>query len=92
VCKKNKIRFTLVSSPIFSGGEIELKNKKQIIKQLQNIAIINGLQYFDLSSLPFCNRRGLFVDHFHMNPAGAAIFTEYFGNFIHNKLSGNTLK
>jgi hypothetical protein len=92
LCKKNNMRLTLLSSPIFGGGEVDVKNKKQIQQQLRNIALINGLQYFDLSSLPFCNRRNLFVDHFHMNPAGAAIFTEYFSSFIHNKLSGNTLK
>jgi hypothetical protein len=92
LCKKNNIHLTLVSSPIFGGGEVELKNKKQILRQLRNIAFVNSLQYFDLSSLPFCSQRNLFTDHFHMNPAGAAIFTEYFSGFIHNKLSANTLK
>ncbi|MDO8998777.1 MAG: hypothetical protein Q7W45_03355 [Bacteroidota bacterium] len=91
-CKQNKINLTLISSPIFAGGMVDLKNKKQIILQLKNIAKINKIQYFDLSSLPFCNQRNLFIDHYHMNYLGANKFSLYFSEFFNNKIAQRSLK
>ncbi len=92
LCKKNKTRLTLVTSPIFAGGKVDLLNKEQIISQLNNIAITNQIRYFDLSSLPFCNNRNLFIDHYHMNYFGATKYTLYFSGVFNNKIGGNTLK
>ncbi|MCE3226753.1 MAG: hypothetical protein K0S32_1304 [Bacteroidetes bacterium] len=92
ICKTNNTRLTLVSSPIFGGGKVDLINKEQIIRQLKNIGAINGLEYHDFSSLPFCNQRNLFVDHYHMNALGAGLFTKHFTVFFNNKRLGKPLK
>jgi hypothetical protein len=91
-CKKHNIHITLVSSPVFGGGKTELYNKDQIIKQLKNIAAINQIRYFDLSSLPFCNNRNLFVDHYHLNYAVAEKFTPYLARVFNNKIAIHSLK
>jgi hypothetical protein len=91
-CKEKKTILTLISSPIFAGGMVDLKNKDEIISQINNIAHINHIKYHDLSSLPFCNRRNLFIDHYHMNYSGAAKYTVYFSSVFNNKMAGNSLK
>jgi hypothetical protein len=90
--KQKNINITLMSSPIFAGGEVDLLNKKQIISQLNNIAKINHIQYFDLSSLPFCNNRKLFIDHYHLNYLGATKYTTFLSQFFNNKIATNSLK
>lgn len=92
LCKVKKIHITLLSSPLFAGGKLDVSNKPAIISHLKSIAAINKIDYFDLSSLPFCNDRTLFVDHFHMNFYGAVKFTEYLSKLYHNKLRLKTLK
>lgn len=92
LCKEKQIHITLLSSPLFAGGKLDLANKPAIISQLKNIAASNQIGYYDLSSLPFCSDRTLFVDHFHLNFYGALKFTVYFCDLYHNKLSIKTLK
>jgi len=92
ICKQHNTQITLVSSPIFGGGKIDLINKDQVIKQLSNIAKTNKIQYYDLSSLSFCNNRKLFVDHYHLNHFGATKFTSYFCSLFNNKIATNSLK
>lgn len=86
LCKKSNSKITLISSPIFAGGKVDLANKPEIIKQLNNIANINKIRYFDLSSLPFCNNRHMFIDHYHMNYAGASKFGAYLAALFNNKI------
>lgn len=85
ICKKNKIKIALVSSPIFAGGKVDLINKNEVIAQLKNIARINKISYFDLSSQPFCNQRKLFIDHYHMNYEGAIKYSVIFSHLFNNK-------
>jgi hypothetical protein len=85
-------KLTLVSSPIFAGGMVDLKNKKQVISQISNIAKINKINYYELSSLPFCNQRKLFIDHYHMNFYGANKFTQILSQTFNNKIVVNSLK
>lgn len=92
LCKKNNTQITLISSPIFAGGKLDVANKNQIIRQLQSIAKNNNIGFYDLSSLPFCNKRDLFVDHYHMNYEGAIKFTPYLGDLFNNKMILNPLK
>ena len=89
---QKNIHLILVSSPIFAGAALELTNKKEIIKQINDIANINKIQYFNLSSLAFCNQRNLFIDHYHLNYAGACIFTSYFCGVFNNKMIAFSLK
>ncbi len=92
ICKQRNTQITLVSSPIFAGGKVDLKNKEQIIKQLQNIAKRNNIHYYDLSSLPFCKERNLFVDHYHLNHFGATKFSTHFCSLFNNKIATISLK
>jgi hypothetical protein len=63
-----------------------------VVSQIWNIAAIHQLRYYELSSLPFCNRRPLFIDHYHMNHSGATLFTRYFSGIFNNKIAGKPLK
>jgi hypothetical protein len=91
-CKKNSVQLHLLTSPMFAGGRLDVKNKDQIVQQLKNMASANGLRYYDLSSLPFCDRRGLFTDHFHMNRRGAREFSLYLARSLNNKEGFSALK
>jgi len=92
LCKAKGIEITLISSPMFAGGKVDLLNKNQIVNQLNHIAKINGIQHVDMSSLSFCNQRHLFADHFHLNYKGALLFTRKFANYYRNNLQKNPLK
>lgn len=92
LCKNKDIEITLISSPMFAGGKVDLVNKNQIVKQFNNIAKTKAIQHWDMSSLPFCNQRELFVDHFHLNYRGSEIFTRQFAFYYRNILQKNTLK
>ncbi|MGZ3899070.1 MAG: hypothetical protein ACXVNM_03075 [Bacteroidia bacterium] len=92
LCKKNNTKISLVSSPLFAGGKLEVKNKTQVINQLKNIATIHNISFYDLSSLSFCNQRNLFVDNAHLNAAGSAKFTTFFACFYNNNTRANALK
>lgn len=92
LCKKNNSNITLISSPMFAGGQVDVVNKKQIIQQLNNIAIINKIRYFDLSSMPFCKDRANFVDHYHLNYKGATKYSLFLSRFFNNKIASGSLK
>ncbi|MBA3663196.1 MAG: hypothetical protein H0W61_03180 [Bacteroidetes bacterium] len=92
LCQKNKTIISLITSPLFAGGKLDVANKEQVISHLQNIAGIHKIEYYNFSSLSFCNQRTLFVDHFHMNAGGASEYTHYFASFYNNKWRGNALK
>lgn len=92
LCKKNNTNISLISSPIFAGGQVDLANKEQIIKQLNNIVLINKINYFDLSSLSFCNDRSCFIDHYHLNYKGATKYSPFLSRFFNNKIASRSLK
>lgn len=92
LCKKKRTNITLISSPVFAGGKTELLNKEQITAQIADIAKQNNILYYDLSSLPFCNGREFFVDHYHMNYRGATIFTRQLAVLVNNKVKKISLK
>ncbi|MDZ4665607.1 MAG: hypothetical protein SGJ15_12060 [Bacteroidota bacterium] len=90
-CKQNNIQLILVSSPMFAGGKIDLLNKQQIVTIVDAYAEINELQHWNLSSTPYCNQRGLFIDHFHMNYKGARLFTSKLAYLYSNNCQKNAL-
>ena len=81
-----------MSSPIFAGGYLDVLNKEAIVSQLKNIASIHKIDYYDVSSLPFCNERRFFIDHKHLNYAGAKHFNPYLVNIFNNKIALSALK
>lgn len=91
ICKQRNIQLTLITSPFFAGANVDLANKPKIIKQLHNIALINHLYYYDFSSLPFCNQRQLFVDHYHLNYSGAEKYGCYVAALFNNKIANPAL-
>lgn len=91
LCKKTGTRIFWVSSPIFAGGKADLVNKKQVTAQLTNIAALHHIRYYDLSSLPFCNDRQVFIDHYHLNYRGALQFTRILCRMFNNKMINNSL-
>lgn len=91
LCQKKHIEIELISSPMFAGGRLDVKNKSEVIEQIKKMASIHHVHYSDHSSLPFCDRRDLFVDHFHMNYKGADIYTAYLAKFYSNNLQKKAL-
>lgn len=90
--QKNNIQLYLMSSPMFAGGKLDVANKTELIEQVSNLAQAHGSVYFDLSSLPFCDQRKLFVDHFHMNYTGSCLFTLKMSELYRNILVKKALK
>jgi hypothetical protein len=86
-CRKHNIYLTMISSPVFAGGKIELDNKNEIVAEIKDIAIKNNIRYFDLSSLPFCYDRQLFADHFHLRYNGARKFTFHLARVFDSKIA-----
>jgi hypothetical protein len=73
--KANGIDLVLLTSPMYKGAEDQMLNKKQVTTQLFNIAMINGIEYWDMSKAAYSSREDYFYDNFHMNPQGARLFT-----------------
>lgn len=90
-CKQQKIQLILISSPIFAGGKVDLLNKEDIVLEVDQIAQVNGIKHWNLSSQPYCNQRELFIDHFHMNHKGARLFTEKLAFLYSNNCQKNAL-
>ena len=91
LCKQKNIQLSLITSPMFAGGKTGLMNKNQVTQQVHAIASRNGIQYYDLSLLPFCNERSLFVDHYHLNYQGAKKFSRYLADLFNNKTTNYSL-
>lgn len=81
--KGNHIQLVLESSPVFGGGS-ELINKQQLTGQLMNIAMENGLDYYDDSAPWYCNDKGYFEDNHHLNQEGSSLFSGLFSARFHN--------
>jgi hypothetical protein len=92
LCKSKNIHLAFVSSPIFGGGKVDVINKSELIYSLKTYLNKRDVSYTDLSSMPFCARRDLFVDHFHMNYKGARLFTFHLAGFFSNKLKKKALE
>lgn len=92
LCKEKKSKLTLVTSPLFAGGKIDISNKDQIVGQVNQIVKKYGISHWDFSSRPYCSQRDLFVNHFHMTYKGARIFTLELANFYSNNCQKNALK
>ncbi len=86
LCHSKNIKIHFVSSPIFAGGRLDVINKKELINRIGKSLNKHGVTYTDLSSLDFCSKRNLFVDHFHMNYIGARLFTLKLADYFSNKL------
>jgi hypothetical protein len=91
-CEKNDIHLTLVTSPIFAGAALDVSNKQEIIRQVKNIAAINNLSYYDLSSPEFCRERKYFLDNQHLKYPGARLFTVKIASVFNNKIARFSLK
>jgi len=83
--KTNHIQLLLVCSPIIDGGTKEVINKQQVINQIQNIAYLNKIEYWDYSNNNISKNHRLFVDNKHMNRNGASLFSTLFSKDFHNK-------
>jgi hypothetical protein len=91
-CVKNNIKLTLISSPLFAAGVLDLANKNQLVGQLRNIATINGIAFYDLSNLQFCYDRKFFTDHKHLNYTGTQKFSPFLVDIFNNKIACPALK
>lgn len=91
LCRKHNTRITFMSSPLFAGGRLDVANREQVLRQITHIAARHGIAYLNLSSLPFCNRRELFIDHYHLNYRGACLFSALAAREFNNKIVNNPL-
>ena len=84
-CNSKNIKLILVTSPMFAGGKLDLANKQEVVTQVDQLAVLFGLEHWNLSTTPYCNQRDLFIDHFHMNVRGARLFTCKLASLFSNK-------
>ncbi|MBI3519138.1 MAG: hypothetical protein HY062_07250 [Bacteroidetes bacterium] len=89
--KNNGIQLLLVTSPVYGGGHKNVTNKQALSSQLQNIAFINRVPYYDYTdSLSYQNPR-FFADYFHLNRQGALKFSKSISSTFDNIFAGKTL-
>lgn len=89
--KTNKIKLILVTSPMFAGGNTELINRSSIVKQIQNIALMNDLTYLDLSHCSFSDRHDCFTDYYHLTHKGSVLFSNEFSLYFKQYLFKNSV-
>jgi hypothetical protein len=73
--RENGIRLILLTSPMYKGAVDEMLNKKAVVSQLKNIAMMNQLEYWDMSKAAYSNKADYFADNYHMTNKGARLFT-----------------
>lgn len=91
-CRQNQVKLLMVSSPMFRGGEPEVINKSQMIRQLEAIAAINGSSYHDLSTAPFSSDTSAFTDLYHLKGWAARKFTRDFAHSFSQYFDKKTVR
>ena len=89
--KKNKIHLTLVTSPIYGKGYHHVLNKSVLVNQLNDIAGINHIPYFDYTDSLIFNDPKLYFDEEHLNFIGAKKFSNHFSVNFNKVWNENTL-
>lgn len=84
--KSNDIRLLLITSPVFGNGELNVRNKTQLVNQLKGIAFINRVPYLNYTDSSIYKNPLLFADYFHLNRLGARGFTQSI-SFAFNNIS-----
>ena len=87
----NNIKFILVTSPVFGGGNKNVLNKTILTNQLKNIAYTNHVPYFDYTDSLELQNDQLFADYLHLNRLGAQKFSRSFSFTFNNILARNPL-
>ncbi len=85
LCKENSIQIALITSPMFKGGNKDVSNMESMLNQVNNIALANKIEHWNMLSAQYNQREELFVDHFHMNYLGANLFSISFAQKFSNK-------
>lgn len=80
--KSNNIQLFLCTSPMYAGGAIEVVNKKEIDRQVFNIALVNKIPYKNFSQTSYSGDRSCFADYYHMTYKGARLFSGEFSNWF----------
>jgi hypothetical protein len=73
--KSRKIKLILVTSPIFGNGNFQVKNKKKLINEIEEIAYQYQIPYFNFTDSLNYNDLNLYSDYTHLNRFGANMFT-----------------
>lgn len=86
LCKSKNIKLTLVTSPVFGNGNLDVLNKSALTKQLNNIAYINHIPYLNYTDSLEFNNSDLYSDQYHLNLSGALKFSLSFSKGFNNIL------
>lgn len=89
--KSNNIHLTIVTSPVFGGGDKLISNKTSLVSQLKNIAFINHVSYYDYTDSLSYNNPDLFNDKLHLNRYGSLKFSKSISSVFDNNLTKKTL-
>lgn len=90
--KSNKVKLVFTSSPMYKNVKYAMLNRQQVINNLAYLTQLKRVPFFDFSYRPYSERMGYFVDYYHMNGAGAKVFTEEFALFFQQYFHKNTVK
>ena len=89
--KKNQIQLTLITTPIYGGGHHQVLNKSRLVNQLNHIAFINHIPYYDYTDSLKFNNPELYFDNEHLNLTGAKKFSTSFSRVFYNNMPQTTL-
>lgn len=90
--QSNKVKLVFTSSPMYVNVKSALLNRQQMIGNLKDIAQNGNVAFVDFSFGEYSKRMGYFVDYYHMNGAGARVFTREFSHFFQQYFKKNTVK
>jgi hypothetical protein len=89
--KKNQINLTLLTTPIYGRGYNHVLNKSVLVNQLNHIACINHIPYFDYTDSLIFDDPKLYFDEEHLNLKGAKKFSNHFSVSFNKILNVKTL-
>jgi hypothetical protein len=83
--KTNQCKLIFTVSPVYKDAEIEVLNKREIMRGFNDIALINNVPFLDLSSdTVIANNKMYFEDNYHMMYEGAKLYTQKLARFYNN--------
>lgn len=75
-CKTDTIQVILVYTPEYVEGQTFIKNRKEIIAMLEDIAAKHEVPLLNYTTDSMCMNKDLFYNSTHMNHIGAEIFSQ----------------
>lgn len=90
-CKRKKIDIILVQSPLYFELQNMMPQKEYITRSFKDIAVANGIQFWDYLTDSMCLDKKYFYNSTHLNAEGAQLFTNKFSDDLREYLEQSSV-